>query len=316
MATTRDSRVRRAGVVTALVTLAVLAWPGAAYAADVTITPTEARQGEAVKLEFVVPEDRAGTRTERIEVRLPVDAPIAEVYPMSVDGWAPRIDSRVLDTPVAGIHSTTVGMVTSAVTWVRMPGSAAGPARLTLSMGPLPRADRLAFEVLQTYADGTVVRRSGPAGPALTLLPGAPGAVAGHGHGAAPAAPQAATDDGSGDGGSPQGLLVAGLLAGLGGGVAGGWALSRWRRRESPDGRDDLRAVLDGPTPAGDGDAATGRTDDTGGTDDTAGTTHRTPAGTSAGTGATEGTGTSSATTGTDDATGVAAARQEPAPAR
>ncbi|MGN9813045.1 DUF1775 domain-containing protein [Micromonospora sp. BQ11] len=254
MATTREIRVRRAGVVTALVTLAVLAWPGEAYAADVTITPSQARQGEAVKVEFVVPEDRAGTKTTRIEVRLPADAPIAEVYPMSVAGWAPRIDSRLLDTPVAGIHSTRVTTVTSAVTWTRMPGAAAGPARLVLSMGPLPTADRLAFEVLQTYADGTVVRRTDAAAPVLTLLPAAPGAVAGHGgHGGAPAAPQGQVADGpaagtDGDGGSPQGLLVAGLLAGLGGGLVGGWLLSR-RRKNAPDAQTDLRAVLDGPAP-------------------------------------------------------------------
>ncbi|MCM0677476.1 YcnI family protein, partial [Micromonospora phytophila] len=122
-----------------------------------TTNPTQARQGESVKLEFVVPEERPGTRTERVEIRLPADAPIAEVYPMSVAGWAPRIATRTLDQPVAGIHSSRVDLVTSAVTWSRMPGSGAGPARLALSMGPLPGTDRLTFEVVQTYADGTVV---------------------------------------------------------------------------------------------------------------------------------------------------------------
>ncbi|WP_196255695.1 DUF1775 domain-containing protein [Micromonospora sp. WMMD558] len=260
MARTRERRGRRAGAVTALVAGALLAWPGTAYAADVTVQPTQARQGEAVKLEFVVPEERAGTRTERIEIRLPADAPIAEVYPMSVTGWAPRIATRELDRPVAGIHSSGVTTVTSAVTWFRMPGSETGPARLTLSVGPLPQVERLTFEVLQTYADGTVVRWSEPAGdktaPALTLLPPAPGAAGGgHGHGAAPGAPGVGDPAGTADasdpaGGNADGLLVAGLLAGLGGGVAGGWLLSRWRRREPSDGRNDLRAVLDGDPPA------------------------------------------------------------------
>ncbi|NJP33893.1 DUF1775 domain-containing protein [Micromonospora thermarum] len=259
MARTREGRGRRAGAVTALVAGALLAWPGTAYAADVTVQPTRARQGEAVKLEFVVPEERAGTRTERIEVRLPADAPIAEVYPMSVTGWAPRIATRELDRPVAGIHSSRVTMVTSAVTWFRMPGSAAGPARLTLAVGPLPQVERLSFEVLQTYADGTVVRWSGPAGekaaPALTLLPPAPGAAGGgHGHGAAPGTPGAGNPAGTADasepdGGNTNGLLAAGLLAGLGGGVVGGWLLSRWRRREPSGERNDLRAVLDGDPP-------------------------------------------------------------------
>ncbi|MDM4718406.1 DUF1775 domain-containing protein [Micromonospora sp. WMMA1363] len=260
MGRTRE-RYRRVGTLVAVASGAVLAWPGTAYAADVTVAPTQARQGDAVKVEFVVPPERAGTTTEQIEIRLPVDAPIAEVYPMSVDGWAPRIAMRDLDRPIAGIHSSDVNQVTSAVTWFRMPGSPAGPARLVLSMGPLPRVERLTFEVRQTYADGTVVRWSGPTGekaaPALTLLPPLPGAPqGGHaGHGTAAGAPAGPGAPGSRAdtppaGGDTDGLLVAGLLAGLGGGVAGGWLLSRWRRREPSDERSELRAVLDGDPPA------------------------------------------------------------------
>ncbi|MDO3704108.1 YcnI family protein [Micromonospora sp. C28SCA-DRY-2] len=250
---------RRAGAVAALAAAAVLTWPATADAADVTTNPTQARQGDAVKLEFVVPEERPGTRTDRVEVRLPADAPIAEVYPMSVDGWAPRITSRRLDQPVTGLHGVRLDTITSAVTWTRMPGSGTAPARLTLSMGPLPQVDRLTFQVIQTYADGTVVRWADPAGahraPVLTLSPAAAGAVAGHGGHAAPppggaeagvaapgsagGAPAAGTDGG----GNADALLAAGLLAGLGGGAAIGWLASRWRRREPTAPID--RSVLD-----------------------------------------------------------------------
>lgn len=255
---------RRAGAVAALAAAAVLAWPATADAADVTTNPTQARQGDAVKLEFVVPEERPGTRTDRIEVRLPADAPIAEVYPMSVDGWAPRITTRRLDQPVTGLHGVRLDTVTSAVTWTRMPGSGAAPARLTLSMGPLPQVDRFTFQVIQTYADGTVVRWADPAGahraPVLVLSPAPPGAVAGHGgHGAppvagadtggaarGPAAGEAAA--GADDGRNADALLAAGLLAGLGGGAAIGWLASRWRRREPAAPID--RSVLDVEPPA------------------------------------------------------------------
>ncbi|MGW3784486.1 DUF1775 domain-containing protein [Micromonospora chokoriensis] len=244
-------RRRRIAAVTALTAAGLLFWPSAASAADVTTTPTEARQGDAVRLEFTVPEDRAGTKTNQIEVRLPADAPIAEVYPMSVDGWAPRLSSRTLDKPLAGIHSSGVSTVTTAVTWVRVGESGSGPARLALSMGPMPQAERLTFEVVQTYADGTVVRWADATGahraPVLTLLPAAPGAAGpaahGGGHGApapgAPAGPGNGVDDpaaragGAGEeSGSADGMLAAGLLAGLGGGAAIGWLVSRWRRRD------------------------------------------------------------------------------------
>ncbi|MFF5180959.1 DUF1775 domain-containing protein [Micromonospora sp. NPDC000316] len=216
----------------------LLGWPGTAHAADVTTTPTEARQGDAVRLEFSVPEERAGTTTRQIEVRLPADAPVAEVYPMSVDGWAPKISSRTLDKPVAGMHASGVTTVTTAVTWVRVGESTPGPARLALSMGPLPQAERLAFEVVQTYADGTVVRWADVDGahraPVLTLLPaaagtGGPGGPAGHGgHGAAVAGAGGAGEES----GNADAMLAAGLLAGLGGGAAIGWLVSRWRRRD------------------------------------------------------------------------------------
>ncbi|MEV1158815.1 DUF1775 domain-containing protein [Micromonospora chokoriensis] len=245
-------RRRRIAAVTALTAAGLLFWPSVASAADVTTTPTEARQGDAVRLEFTVPEDRAGTKTNQIEVRLPADAPIAEVYPMSVDGWAPRLSSRTLDKPLAGIHSSGVSTVTTAVTWVRVGESGSGPARLALSMGPMPLAERLTFEVVQTYADGTVVRWADATGahraPVLTLLPAAPGAAGpaahGGGHGVpapgAPAGPGNGVDDdpaaragGAGEeSGSADGMLAAGLLAGLGGGAAIGWLVSRWRRRD------------------------------------------------------------------------------------
>ncbi|MGC4771304.1 DUF1775 domain-containing protein [Micromonospora sp. DT44] len=259
-------RPRRIAAVTALTAAGLLLWPAAAaQAADVTTTPTEARQGDAVRLEFSVPEERAGTTTKQIEIRLPADAPVAEVYPMSVDGWAPRIDSKTLDKPVAGIHSSGVSTVTTAVTWVRVGPGATGPAKLALSMGPLPQAERLTFEVVQTYADGTVVRWADADGdhraPALTLLPAVPGAAGpaahGGGHGAPAAGGPAAGDSGLNpapvgresdeESGNADGMLAAGLLAGLGGGAAIGWVVSRWRRRDP-----DQAEALDEVTGSGD----------------------------------------------------------------
>ncbi|MFF3856185.1 YcnI family protein [Micromonospora sp. NPDC002575] len=270
----RDRRGLRVSASAVLaVVAATLGWAGPALAADVTSTPEQARQGDPVRLEIVVPEERPGTRTERIELRLPAAAPVGEAYPMSVPGWAPRITTRKLAEPIPGIHGTTMDTVTASVVWVRAEGAPAGPARLAVSMGPLPQAERMVFEVVQTYADGTVVRWADPAGgarpaPVLTLLP----AAGGHGgeaatgaHGGGPSdttaageapTPAVALSDGDapGDRGMTDALLAAGLVAGLGGGAALGWLATRWRRRTDPAGAtapegDELRRILDGDLP-------------------------------------------------------------------
>ncbi|WBB81436.1 DUF1775 domain-containing protein [Micromonospora sp. WMMD882] len=257
--------------------------PGVA-AAEVRTVPTEARQGDAVRLEFVVTGERPGVPTREVEIRLPTDVPIAEVHPMSVPDWAPRISYRTLDRPVAGAHGVRVGTVTSAVTWTRAAGGSAGPVRLALSMGPLPAADRLVFEVRQTYADGTVARWGGsadgaPTGPAPTLAlrpaadagrsPGAAGTAGGHGsagrHGTAGTAGPVGAAGPGGTAGTPtgrdeattatpagtgsNGLLAAGLLAGVGFGVLGGWLGARWRRL-LPEGPADPDPTVTTSVPA------------------------------------------------------------------
>lgn len=173
------SRRRRGALVAALATAGVLLWPATAWADGVTFTPTEAQQGNSVKLEFVVPDERPGVRTERIEIRMPTDTPVAEVWPLSVPGWAPKITTRKLDAPVTGLHGPATDVVTAALTWTRAPGQAdQGPARLVFSMAPLPQTDRLTFELTQTYADGLAVHWGGGPGqrplPALVLTPGDP----------------------------------------------------------------------------------------------------------------------------------------------
>ncbi|MEU5550547.1 DUF1775 domain-containing protein [Micromonospora sp. NPDC047793] len=255
MAMTRGgSRRRRGALVAALATAGVLLWPAStAWADGVTFTPAEAQQGNSVKLEFVVPDERPGVRTERIEIRMPVETPVAEVYPLSVEGWAPAITPRKLDVPIAGMHGPATDVVTAALTWTRASGPAAqGPARLMFSMAPLPQTEQVQFALTQTYADGLQVHWGNGPGqrplPALTLTPGDPAYPgAAHGaHGAAPGgaapgdpAPAAATPD---EGPNANSLLAAGLVAGLGGGAVIGWLISR-RRRSTAEEID--RSVLD-----------------------------------------------------------------------
>ncbi|WP_435585950.1 DUF1775 domain-containing protein [Micromonospora aurantiaca (nom. illeg.)] len=236
-------RARSAIVLLGAVLAGTVGWSGTATAAaEVTITtsPGEVRQGDAIELAVLVPEDRAGSRTSRIELRMPANAPIGEVYPLSVPDWAPSITTRTLDQPVQGIHAPELNQVTDAVTWIRVPGTT-GPARLSLGMGPMPATDLLTFSVIQTYADGTVVRWTDPPGgahpaPTVNLLPALPASSTHDGHSGpaadapAAAAPQPrAREAASDDAPSADLLLGGGLLAGLGGGAALGWLFSRRR---------------------------------------------------------------------------------------
>lgn len=276
MRMTRQGRWAAASL--AAVLAGAVSWPGAANAAGVTVTtsPAQVRQGDAIQLSVLVPADKPGTRTTRIELTMPADAPIGEVYPLSVPDWAPTITTRTLDQPVPGMHAAELNQVTHSVSWLRMPGTGTGPARLPLGMGPMPATDRLTFTVVQTYDDGTVVRWADPAGgahpaPTVALLPplpgtvthdGAPGAggAAHGGHGGAPGglAPAGATGPAPAAGAADDGpsadlLLGGGLLAGLAGGAAIGWLLSRRRRDtmtlpEDTDGPSDPTATLDSAT--------------------------------------------------------------------
>ncbi|MFB9236565.1 DUF1775 domain-containing protein [Plantactinospora siamensis] len=226
--------------------LGVLLWAGHAHA-DVTVVPAQAVRGDAADLTVRLTEDRPGAYTTRVEVRFPADSTVAEVYPMSVDGWGPKITSRHLGQAVPGMHQEAVTDVVSSITFVRADRPATvGPIELGVSLGPLPQGDRLTLPVVQTYSDGTVVTWADPPGGAhpaasIALVAGTP--AAGHaGHGDSGADPGAAdpgvaqpATDGSG---ASLGLtgeigvaLAGGVIAGAGVGV-GYLVLSR-RRREA-----------------------------------------------------------------------------------
>ncbi|SDY94664.1 uncharacterized protein SAMN05444365_104264 [Micromonospora pattaloongensis] len=236
-------------------------------AADVTVTPGVAVRGDAAKITFELPTERPSAYTTTVQVRFPDAAPIAEVFPMSVPDWAPRIAQRRLDRPIEAIHGMTTSEVVSTITWTRAappPATAGEVVRLPVSVGPLPDAERIAFTITQTYSDGAVVRwgeQPDRPAPALSLVPPP---QAGHAPADPVAAPSAGADDPDGAGGWA--LLGAGLAVGVGL-AAGGWFLARGRRpAPGPPGDphpqrrtgDDAVSVAD-PELDGDGPVAAGR---------------------------------------------------------
>lgn len=247
---------RHAGVT--LVAAAAGAFLGAGPAlADVTVSPPSAVQGSGENLVFHVTNTGAQPMTT-VTLKLPADTPVAEVYPLSVDKWAPKIAMRTLSSPLPTIHGdTTTTQTAGAITWIAMPGQALAPggtADLGVAIGPLPDLSSMQFAVSATYAGG----KAGPAMPpaTLTLTPAAPGAEAEThaGHGGAVAAPTADPDEAENAAfaavvaqsqrGTPvwsiAGWVVAGLalLAGLGMVLRG-----RHRAEEDDEPEDDEPAA-------------------------------------------------------------------------
>nr|MDT0657399.1 YcnI family protein [Micromonospora sp. DSM 115978] len=222
-------------------------------AADVTVTPAQAVQGDPARLTFRVTEERPGAHTTRIQLRFPDATPIAEIWPMSVRDWAPQITMRKLDQPLPGLHHGSTTEVVSAITWIRATpaGDDPQPAELSISLGPMPtQGDRMTFTVVQTYSDGFVANWDGEAGaeparpaPVVTLVPPSGGGPAA-GDAAPPADAAEPAAEGE-DGGL--GLLDMTLAGALLVAVAiAGWYLFR-----------DRRGVADLPADAADSPAAT-----------------------------------------------------------
>jgi uncharacterized protein YcnI len=213
-----------------------------AAAADVTVTPSEATRGGSAELTFHIPEERPGAYTTKVELLAPEATPIAEIYPMSVDDWAPATTTRRLDRPAELIHGTLTTEVVSGITWERVVGPPAGPSQpdvLAVSLGPMPESDRVVFTIVQTYSDGTVVRWADPAGggahpaPVITMTDDA--AAGAHDHGGTADAGAAASDGaGKSAGGGAYGILGAGLLVGLAVGLGlDGWFIFRAAARRA-----------------------------------------------------------------------------------
>ncbi|MEH1013458.1 YcnI family protein [Micromonospora sp. CPCC 206060] len=239
------SRHRRTAPVAAVLALgaaltAVLGFAAPA-AAHVSVDPKEATQGGYGRFAFRVPNESDTASTTKVEVVLPENAPVGSVSTMPVPGWTVSVQKRKVDPPVE-VHGTPLTEVVSRIVWTASAGAAVKPGEFQefpVSLGPLPKVDRMVFKALQTYSDGNVVRwiEEPPAGggeepanpaPVLTLAP--EGGAAPTPSAAVTVAAGADRNDG-GDGDSGTLLGAAGLAAGLAGFVLGGAAYARTRRQ-------------------------------------------------------------------------------------
>lgn len=165
---------RRAGVLAAAVAAGVLGAASPA-AADVTVNPPSAPQGSGTNVTFKVT-NTARSAITKVKLVLPPELPVAEAYPLSVDDWAPMINTKALPTPMDGIHGEAITSTAADITWTAMPGKALAPGKsadLLVAMGPMPSSAQMSFTVVPTYADPA---QGAPMPPAvLTLTPALPG---------------------------------------------------------------------------------------------------------------------------------------------
>lgn len=160
---------RRAGVITAVTAVGVL-FAGGAAMADVTVNPATAPQGSGANLSFHVKNDCASPVNE-VTLRIPADTPVAEVYPLSVPEWAPKITYQKLQVPLDTIHGGTPATeAASAITWIAVNGVTIAPgaaADLTVAIGPMPALSTMRFTVEPKTVDGKTCQAM-PATMALT----------------------------------------------------------------------------------------------------------------------------------------------------
>lgn len=143
--------------VAALAWIAVtLAYPPVA-AAHVSASPDTVAPGEPATISFLVPNERDDASTVRVEVLFPAQPAVGSATPENLPGWKisvrPDGGDEMARKPVTSI--VWEGGTVPAGTFQEFP----------VRIGGLPDGGTLAFQALQTYSDGQVVRWADPAQP-------------------------------------------------------------------------------------------------------------------------------------------------------
>jgi uncharacterized protein YcnI len=225
---------RRVAVVVGGCAVALVAVAGTA-SAHVTVTPGSVAQGSTAELTFKVPNEEDTATTTRIDMRIPIDHPIAQLLVRPVPGWTVQVKTVKLAKPVV-TDDGSFGVAVSEVIWS---GGQIPPGQyqdFAVSADPLPSGvTQVVFKTLQTYSNGDIVRWIDTAqpgqpepdhpAPVLRLTSGTDTAAVAVRNTATPPS----SSDGGGDG-TTRALAVAALVCGVLG-VAIGVVGRRSRRK-------------------------------------------------------------------------------------
>lgn len=218
------SLISRALLVTGAAGGALLLATGIA-AAHVSVVAPGAAQGGYSVLTFRVPTESETASTAKLTVELPG---LASARTEPLPGWT------------SVVEKDPASKLATSVTWTADPGVGVPPGQFqqfVLSVGPLPKQDKVSFPATQTYSDGSVVNWNQPPGPngaepekpapSLTLT-----AAGGEGddHDSSASSSETTSASSSGTDDTARWLGGIGLVLGALGAALGVGALARSRR--------------------------------------------------------------------------------------
>jgi uncharacterized protein len=136
--------------------------------AHVSVTSPDATQGGYATITFMVPTESASASTTKVTITFPSDTPLASVSVQPKPGWAYTETDQTLASPLTDDDGNQVTKAVGSITWTASADAAIKPGEFdtfTISAGPLPATDSMAFAAQQTYSDGTVVEWNEVAAP-------------------------------------------------------------------------------------------------------------------------------------------------------
>jgi uncharacterized protein YcnI len=147
--------VARLGVVL-LTTFTALAATATVASAHVTVSSPDAAPGGYGKLTFRVPNESDTASTVGLRIQIPEEAAMSSLRTQPVPGWTATLTTAELDTPLEA-HGSEITSYVSVVEFRAEDGGGIAPGEFqefSLSGGPFPEAESLAFPTVQTYSDG------------------------------------------------------------------------------------------------------------------------------------------------------------------
>jgi uncharacterized protein YcnI len=147
----------RAAVVVAVLVGLLAAGAGIA-SAHVQVRSPNASAGGFGTVVFTVPNESDTATTTRVRIQIPENTPLASVSVEAVPGWTVTTTQTTLQKPLTTDDGDRVTSATSVVDFQAAKGGGIAPGQFQefrLSGGPFPDRSSMAFNVVQTYSDGT-----------------------------------------------------------------------------------------------------------------------------------------------------------------